>query len=81
MDGFMPHNERRKKWLSEVTMAELETNYEAVECGSIVSEEVKRIITQVQDARNEPVFKGVTNEFLRGVGLHEKINDSCNWKF
>ncbi|KAL9126859.1 MAG: hypothetical protein Q9217_004167 [Psora testacea] len=78
MDGFIPHNERRKKWLSEVTMAELETNYEAVECGSIVSEEVKRIITQVQDARNEPVFKGVTNEFLRGVGLHEKIKDSYN---
>ena len=80
MDGFMPNNERRKKWLSEVTMAELETNYEAVECGSIVSEEVRRIITEVQDARNEPAFNGVTNEFLREVGLHDKIKDSCNRK-
>ena len=71
MDGFMPNNERRKKWLSEVKIAELETNYE--ECGSIVSEEVKRLTAQVQEARNEATFKGVTNEFLRGVGLHDKI--------
>ena len=71
MDGFMPNNERRKKWLSEVRIAELETNYE--ECGSIVSEEVKRLTTQVQEARHEATFKGITNEFLRGVGLHDLI--------
>ena len=67
MDGFMPNNERRKEWLSEVTTAGLETD---VERGSLVSEEVKRLTTQVQDARNEADFKGATNEFLRGVGLH-----------
>ena len=37
MDGFMPNNEQRQEWLSEVKIADLETN--CGECGSIVSEE------------------------------------------
>lgn len=76
MDGFLPNNERRKEWLSEMTMAGLETNYEAIESGSIVSEKVKRIITQVQGARNEPVFRYATDEFMRGAGLHDKTDTS-----
>jgi hypothetical protein len=71
MDGFMPNNERRKDWLAEVTVAELETDCEGTENGSIVSEDTKRILTQVHGVRNEPVFKRTSDEFMKRVGLYD----------
>ena len=69
MDAFMPNNQRRKEWLAEITAGGLEEDLESIESASTLSEDSKRILLQVDSARNEHVFKRATEEFMKGVGL------------
>ena len=69
MDAFIPNNQRRKEWLAEITAGGLEKDLESIESASTLSEGSKRILLQVNGARNEHVFKRATEEFMKGVGL------------
>jgi hypothetical protein len=69
MDPFMPNNQRRKEWLAEITAGGMERDLESSESASTLSEDSRRILSQVNCARKKDEFKRAADEFMKGVGL------------
>jgi hypothetical protein len=69
MDPFMPNNQRRKEWLAEITAGGMERDLESSESASTLSEDSRRILSQVNSALKKDEFKRAADEFMKGVGL------------